>query len=84
MDPAQHGGGVPVVQATAQGGAGGAPGGGPPLHALANEEPQRLDDLDGRQGRPSGAERPVLDPVDDPRRQRRRARRHARLPMPKA
>src|SRR3954465_9562527 len=29
----------------------------PPLHALANEEPQRLDDLDRRHRRPPRAER---------------------------
>src|SRR4051794_24961434 len=87
MDPAQHGHSAPVAQATAQGGAAGAPGGGSqlaPLHPLPDEEPQCLDDLDGRHGWSSGAERPVLDLVDDPRHQRRCPRRHVRLPMPKA
>src|SRR4051794_22167946 len=69
------------------GGPAGAPGGAPPpppLHALADEEAQRLDDLDGRQGWPAGPVRPALDPVDDPRHRRRCPRRHARLPVPKA
>src|SRR3954466_5535544 len=69
MDPAQHGLSTPVAQATAQGGAAGAPGGGPqlaPLHPLTNEEPQCLDNLDGWHARSSGAERPVLDLVDNP------------------
>src|SRR3954451_21780337 len=86
MDPAQHGRGAPIIQATAQGGTARAPGRGPqltPLHALANEEPQRLDHLDGRDGRPPGPVRPVLDPIDDPRHQPRCSRPHARLPMPK-
>ena len=67
MDLAQHGRGAPAVQAAAQGGAASTPGGGPqlaPLHTLANEEPERLDHLDGRQGRSPGAVRPVLDPVE--------------------
>src|SRR3982750_3443357 len=75
------------LRRTAQGGAAGAPGGGPqlaPLHALPDEEPQCLDDLDGRHGWSSGSERPVLDLVDDPRHQRRCPRRHAHLPTPKA
>src|SRR4051794_17127027 len=88
MDPAQHGRGAPVAQATAQGGAAGAPGGSPqlaPLHPLTDEEPQRcLDNLDGWHARSSGAERPVLDLVDDPRYQRRCPRCHVRLPVPKA
>src|SRR5215212_8500964 len=87
MGLVQQGRGAPAVQAVAQGGAAGAPGRGPqlpPLHALTDEEAQRLDDLDGRQGWPPGPVPPVLDPVDDPRHQRRCPRRHARLPMPKA
>src|SRR3954467_5956797 len=51
VDPAQHRRGAPAVQATAQGGAASAAGRGPPLpprHALADEEAQGLDDLDGR------------------------------------
>ena len=69
MNPAQQRRGPPIVQATAQGGAAGAPGRGPrlaPLHPRTDEEPQRLDDLDGRRGRSSGAKRSALDPVDDP------------------
>src|SRR3954471_11246401 len=85
--PARQGRGAPLVQAAARGGAAGAPGRGPrlpPSHALAGEEAERLDDLDGRQGWPAGPVRPALDPVDDPRHQLRRPRRHARLPVPKA
>jgi hypothetical protein len=69
VDPAPHGGGAPVVRAAARGGAASAPGGGPrfpPRHAPAGEEAQRLDDLDRRQGRSSGAERSAPDPADDP------------------
>src|SRR3954454_1868542 len=85
--PAQQGRGAPLVQAAAQGGAAGAPGRGPqlpPLHALADEEPQGLDDLDRRQGWAPGPVRPALDPVDDLRHQLRRPGRHARLPVPTA
>src|SRR3712207_6605358 len=55
-----------------------------PLHALVEEEAQRLDDLDRRHGRPSAPERPVLDPINDPRHQLHRPRPHARLPVPEA
>src|SRR4051794_25694839 len=81
--PAQQSRGAPVVQAAAQGGAASTPDDGAqlsPLHAFAKEEPQRLDNLDRRHRRASGAERAVLDLVDDLRHQRRRPRRHARLP----
>src|SRR3954466_9731790 len=84
---AQQGRGAPTVQTAAQGGARSAPGRGaqlPPLHALADEEMQRLDDLDGRQRRSAGPARPVLEPVDDPRHQRHRPRHHPRLPVPEA
>jgi hypothetical protein len=84
MDLAQHGRGMPVVQPPAQGGAGRTPNGRPqvsPLHTRADEEPQRLDHLDGRHGWSSGAKRPGLDLIDDPRHQGRRARCHARLPV---
>ena len=87
VDPAQHGRRAPAVQAAAQGRATGAPGLGPqlpPLDALAHEEAERLDDLDGRHGRSTRARRSLLDPVDDPSHQLRRARRHARLPLPEA
>src|SRR3954464_2691180 len=79
--------GPPAVQAAAQGGAASAPGCGPqlpPLHALADEEAQRLDHPDSRHWWSSGAQRPALDPIDDPRHQRRRFRCHARLPVPEA
>ena len=51
MDLVQQGRSAPAVQAAAQGGAARAPGRSPqlpPLHALADEEAQRLDDLDSR------------------------------------
>src|SRR3954453_1913991 len=51
----------PPPRGRAVGGAAGAPARRPqppPLHARAGEEPERLHDLDGRQGRPPGPVRP--------------------------
>ena len=87
MDLAQQGWSAPGVQATAQGGAASTLGSGlqlAPLHALTNKKPERLDYLDGRNGRPSDPRRAVFEPIDDPRHQLHRPRPHARLPVPKA